>query len=44
MEHLGGAFKVNSVWVAREVKETGQPDHACCARQKSKRPKFVQEI
>jgi hypothetical protein len=26
MEHLCGAFKVNSVGVAREVKETGQPD------------------
>ena len=44
MEHLGCAFKVNSVRVAGEVKETGQPDHACRARQKSKRPKFVQEI
>jgi hypothetical protein len=44
MEHLGGAFKVNSAHVVREVKETGQPDDACCARQKSKRPKFVQEI
>jgi hypothetical protein len=27
MEHLGCAFKVNSVWVAGEVKEIGQPDH-----------------
>ena len=26
MEHLRGAFKVNSVRVVREVKETGQPD------------------
>jgi hypothetical protein len=44
MEHLRGAFKVNSVHVVREVKEIGQPDHACCARQKSKRSNFVQEI
>ena len=26
MEHLCGAFKLISVCVAREVKETGQPD------------------
>jgi hypothetical protein len=44
MAHLRGAFKVNSARVVRAVKETGQPDQACCARQKSKRSKFVQEI
>jgi hypothetical protein len=44
MEHLRGAFKANSVRVVRAVKETAQPDHAATACQKSKRPKFVQEI
>jgi hypothetical protein len=28
MEHLAGAFKVNSAHVVRAVKETGQPDPA----------------
>jgi hypothetical protein len=44
MEHKRGAFKVNSVHVVRAVKETAQPGHACRARLKPKRPKFVQEI
>src|SRR5207237_3126712 len=44
MEHLRGAFKANSARVVRAVKETAQPDHAATACQKSKRPKFVQEI
>jgi hypothetical protein len=44
MEHKRGAFKVNSAHVVGAVKETGQPDPACSARQNSKRPKFVQEI
>lgn len=44
MEHKRGAFKVNSARVVRAVKETPQPDRSCRAQQKSKRPKFVQEI
>jgi len=44
MEHKRGAFKVNSVGVVRAVKETAMPSPACRARQKPKRPKFVQEI
>jgi hypothetical protein len=44
MEHLCGAFKVNSARVVRAVKETGQPGPPLRAPQKSKRPKFVQEI
>ena len=44
MEYLRGAFKVNSVHVVREVKEPVSQATRACARQKSKRPKFVQEI
>jgi hypothetical protein len=44
MEHKRGAFKVNSVRIVGAVKETPQPGHACRARLKPKRPKFVQEI
>jgi hypothetical protein len=44
MEHKRGAFKVNCVRIVRAVKETGQLDSCGYARQKSKRPKFVQEI
>ena len=44
MEHKRGAFKVNSARVVRAVKEPGPSEHNSCARQQSKRPKFVQEI
>jgi hypothetical protein len=44
MEHPRGAFKVNSAYVVRAVKETDRPGSRRAACQKSKRSKFVQEI